>query len=114
MSGGGIIAVTNSGGGGNTSIDGFNTDYKSKVITVGTTQVEAITGSVNLTDRKAVLIINDSDQNVYAGPSGVTTSGINKGTILIPSQSLFLTAGAIRIFVIADTPNNNVIVQEFS
>jgi hypothetical protein len=90
-------------------------DYKSILVTVGTTQVEAKVGASRLQDRQGVWIYNDSANTIYVGPSGVTTSGSTKGFPLFKNQSAFVELpDFVGVFLIAGSAGNSVIVQEIA
>jgi hypothetical protein len=94
--------------------DVLDTGYRSAVVTVGTTQVEAKSGASALTARQAILLHNDGNDTVYVGPSGVSGAGAAKGVALYKKQSMFISVGYVPMYLIATTPGNSVIVQEFS
>jgi diacylglycerol kinase family enzyme len=51
--------------------DVVNADYKSGVVTVGTTEVvAAAVGGTNLEDRQELIIYNKSTSTIYFGPTG--------------------------------------------
>ena len=86
--------------------------YKSKVISVGTSQIEAI-GDVSTRDsnRQLIMIYNDSSSTVYYGPNGVTTSGSTKGMPIYKRQTVAFTIGDQAVYLIAGSASNDVIVQ---
>jgi hypothetical protein len=87
--------------------------YNSAVVAVGTSQVEAKVGATRNPLRQVLTITNDNDTvEVYYGPTGVTTSGANKGNVLWPRQEAALTIGDVALFLIAASAVN-VTVQEF-
>lgn len=89
--------------------------YVSSTVSVGTTQVEAKVGGSRLAGREVVTIYNDSNSTVFYGPSGVSTSGANKGEPLFKRQSVSIPAGQeVGVFIIADSASNQVIVQEWA
>lgn len=86
--------------------------YLSLVVSVSTSQVQAKVGSTNLAKRQAIIIYNDSNNVVYYGPSGVTTTGSTKGIPIGPGGFLTLPMGAeVSVFLIAGSASN-VIIQE--
>jgi hypothetical protein len=95
--------------------DTRNSDYKSLLVAVGTSQVEAKVGTNRLADRQGVWIYNDSGNNVFVGPSGVQTSGPSKGMPLAKNQSMFVELpDTVAVFIIAGSAGNNVIIQEIA
>jgi hypothetical protein len=84
----------------------------SKVITVGTSQVEVFTGSARDAKRQAVFIYNDSNTTLYYGPSGVTTTGSTKGIPLVKGQWITIPLGDVPLFIISGSSGNDIIVQE--
>ena len=75
-------------------------DYVAERLTVGTTQVEAKVGVSRNANRQIVFIFNDSDQNVYYGPTGVTASG-GFGIPIGPGQGTPITVGDTAVYLIA-------------
>jgi len=92
--------------------DVLDNAFQSKVVAIGTTQVEVKCGTNLLAGRQAIVIYNDSLSIVYFGPTGVTTTGANKGIPIFKKQTLFIQIGGIQCYLIADTASNDVIVQE--
>lgn len=92
--------------------DIVNSSYVQTSINVTTTQIEAKVGASNLSGRQILRIYNNSNNTIYLGPTGVTTSTgepLNKGEWII-----FPVGDQISIFLIAASGSNPVIVQEFS
>jgi hypothetical protein len=95
--------------------DVLENGYVSAVVSVGTSEIEAKVGTSKLAGRECITIYNDSNSTVYYGPSGVTTSGINKGQPLFKRQHVSIPAGeGIEVFLIAESSGNNVIIQEWA
>jgi len=95
--------------------DTRNADYKSIVVSVSTTEIEAKVGGSRLFDRQGVWLYNDSSNTVYIGPTGVTASGSTKGFPLAKSQSAFIEApDSVAVFLIASSGSHSVIVQEIA
>lgn len=90
--------------------DGY---YVGQTVVVGTSQVEAKVGANRDAARQIIIVYNDSNSTVYHGPSGVTTTGANKGIPIERKQTVAIPAGNVAVYLIADTAGNNVIVQEF-
>ena len=89
-----------------------NTDYVSGTISVGTTQVEAKVGGSRLEERKVVRVYNDSNNTIYFGPSGVTTS---TGEPLTKNNWVELDLGPdVGLFLIASSSLTGIIIQERS
>lgn len=97
--------------GGNFS-DVINEAYETASLTIGTTQVEAKTGGSALENRQELIIFNNSQNDIFYGPTGVTTS---TGIPLEPNGTLDLPFGPdISVYLIAGSAGNNVIVQEMA
>lgn len=95
--------------------DVINDGYVSAIISVGTSQVEAKVGASILSNRQELMIYNDSSSVIYIGPSGVTTSGANKGIPLQKKSWINLPMGDyISVYMIAGSASNDVIVQELA
>ena len=92
--------------------DTHDDNYLSAVIAVGTTQVEAKVGGSIMVDREMVMAHNDSNSTVYFGPTGVATTGVNKGIPLFRNQTMALMIKGLSLYFIADSADNNIIVQE--
>ena len=76
--------------------------------TVGTTAVLLATGSATMTDRRLLVIHNNSSAVVYVGPSGVTTSN---GMPVAPSDRVFLPVST-DVYAIAGATGNDVRIME--
>jgi hypothetical protein len=88
--------------------------YVSARISVGTSEVEAKVGASRLDGREMLVIYNDSNSTIYHGPSGVTTSGANKGIPIPKGEYVSIMVGDLGVFLIASGAGNNVIVQEWA
>jgi hypothetical protein len=95
-------------------IDVNDGSYKSVVISVGTSQVEAKCDTTRDPNRQFLVIYNDSNATVYYGPTGVTTSGATKGFPLFKQQWVSIPMGDVGVFLIAASSSNSVLVQEFA
>jgi hypothetical protein len=85
--------------------------YLSLKITVGTSQVEAKVGATRLIGREILYIENVGNNDIFYGPSGVTSTGTTQGAV----QTLFLEAGPNRaIFLISTGAGSEAIIQEFA
>jgi len=93
--------------------DTVNTEYVSGVITVGTTQVLACAnGSTNLEGRQELIIFNKSINTIYFGPTGVT---VGTGVPIEGGETINIQLGdQLDLYIIADSADNDVIVQELS
>jgi len=90
----------------------YRGEYVSGVVTVATTQVEAKVGASALEQREDLLIFNDGTDTIFFGPSGVATSGANKGIPVESGEFLRIPAsGSVSIFLISDG-SSDVIIQE--
>jgi hypothetical protein len=92
-------------------IDVNNSSYTSSTITVGTSQVEAMVGGTRDPERQLLIIYNASNNNVFYGPTGVTTS---TGIPLEKKQEVSIPVGNLGVFLIAGSAGNSVIVQEMA
>lgn len=101
-----------SGLSGGSKYDLVNDGYVSGEVTVGTSAVEAKVGGSALAGREILIIYNKSNNSVFYGPSGVTTS---TGVELKKGQFVSMPAGnAVGIFLIAGSASNVIVVQEMS
>lgn len=94
--------------------DVLQDSYISANITVGTSQVEAKVGTSRLSGREMLVIYNDSNNTIFHGPSGVTTSGTNKGIPILKGEFVSMMAGDLGVFLISATAGNSVIIQEWA
>ena len=102
---------------GGFSISGDRSDvndltFTSTVISVGTSQVEAKVDGTRDPRRQRVLIYNASNNTIYYGPTGVTTSGSTMGVPVFKDQIAVLPLGDVPVYMIAGSDSNNVVVQE--
>ena len=82
--------------------------------TVGTTAVRVSVGASNAADRAGVYIENTSDEVLFYGPSGVTTSGSTRGARLFPNGHVFLgPSDTGDLFIISGVAAKTFLVQEF-
>lgn len=92
--------------------DVLNDGYVAGSITVGTTQVEAKVGASKQVGRELLIIYNKSNNTIYYGPSGVTTS---TGIPIFKNSTLMLSVGEnTALFLIAGSAGNSVLVQELA
>jgi hypothetical protein len=89
-------------------------NYVSGRIVVGTTEVEAKVGGSRLNGREMLVIYNDSNRTIYHGPSGVTTTGANKGIPILKGEYVTIMVGDLGVFLIAAQAGNDVIIQEWA
>lgn len=95
--------------------DVLESNYLSTVLSVSTSQVEAKVGVNRLSGRQELLLQNDSSITVYIGPSGVSSSGANKGIPLSSGEFLQVPIGEnIALFMIAASGTASIIVQELA
>jgi len=93
--------------------DYINSDFDHKILTVGTTQVEAKVGTNRLARREYVYIHNNSNPAIYIGKSGVTIAGTNKGDILYKDQFAYIRVDDdTPVYMIASSSNTDVFVRE--
>lgn len=94
--------------------DNYQGGYVSIRLAVAGSQIEAKVGASALEGRQELTLYNDGNDVIYYGPSGVTTSGANKG---VPVEGLeFVTipaTDAAQVFLIS-SGSTNVIIQEWS
>jgi len=65
-----------------------------------------------LTDRKSIMIRNDSDQTAYVGASNVTKAGLN-GMLVKNGETLSIDAGAnVDVYVVLATGTGTVYYLE--
>ena len=89
--------------------------YVSKRISVSTTEVEAKVGGAALADRQELILFNDSAVTIYVGPTGVTSSGDNKGLPIDENETINMQVGdGIGVFMITASGSASIIVQELS
>lgn len=96
--------------------DVLNGTYVSNRITVGAgAEVLAAASGTNLAKREFLMFYNDGNKTIYFGPTGVTKNGATKGVPVEPTETVtFKASDAVNIYLISDTGNQNVIVQEWS
>ena len=85
-------------------------------INVGNSDVIANVSGTNLAKRQTLVIYNDSNKDMFYGPSGVSSSGGAKGILFSSQETVTLNIGEfIDIFIISSTPGaNKAIIQEFA
>jgi hypothetical protein len=92
-----------------------NSTYVSASITVNTTEDLAAVGGSNLVNRKELLIFNDGSKDIYFGPSGVSSSGANKGIkIGIGAFQSIPVGDNVLVYLVTATGSSTVIIQEFA
>ena len=100
--------------------DDTNESYVSRKITVGNTQVKAVAnvdGITNLEGRQEVFIYNaSSNKTIWYGPNGViddSPGGVAQGIPLEPGETLNISlTDKVDLYLICDSSNNDVIIQE--
>ena len=82
-----------------------------KTVTTSSEVLLAVSTS-NLVSRETLIIYNQGTNNIFIGPSGVTTS---TGLKIVPQQMMTLNAGEqVRVYAITDTGSTTVVVQELA
>ena len=80
------------------------------IVAVGATQVEVKVGASKSATREMIIIHNSSNNTIYYGPTGITTS---TGIPLFKNQWVEIMAGNHQsVFMIAASAGNNVIIAE--
>lgn len=79
------------------------------VLTIGTTQTELKVGASVDSDREVIRVFNNSNQTIYVGPNGVTTS---TGEPVYKKQSLEMPIGTQSLYAIVASGTADVIVWE--
>jgi len=90
----------------------YDQTYVATTLSVGSTQIEAKVGGSRDEKRQLVILYNDSNNTVYYGPTGVATSGANKGIPIEKRQEVAVPVGDVGLYLIAGSSGNNVICQE--
>lgn len=89
-----------------------NDSYLQGTVSVTTTQIEAKVGGSRLSNRQMLRIYNASNNTIYMGPTGVTTT---TGEPIVKGQWINIAVGdQVAVFLIAATGTNSVIVSEWS
>lgn len=83
-------------------------------LSVGTTQTEVKVGASRVSARQVVGIYNNSSSTIFYGPTGVTTSGANKGFPIFKDEKIYLPIGDTALYLIAGSASNSVLIQEIS
>lgn len=83
--------------------------FEQEVISVNTTQTEAICSATDIDERQFVRIYNNSNQKVYFGPDGVTTS---TGEPIFKKQFVEIAIKSQSVFLIVDNGTADVIVTD--
>lgn len=83
--------------------------YSGTTVTVGTSAVEAKVDVTRNPDRQLLIIYNASNNPMYYGPSGVTTSN---GIPLLKGQEVAIPIKDLAVYLIAGSAGNTAIVQE--
>lgn len=90
--------------------DDTNSDiFVQEEITIGTTQVEALTTGTDIAEREIVRIYNKGNQTVYFGPTGVTSTS---GEPLRKNQWIEIAIRNQSVFLITDSGTADVIVTD--
>lgn len=89
-----------------------NSSYLSASINVTTTETEAKVGSSKLNGRQLIILENRGNQDIYYGPSGITSS---TGIKLVKNATVSLPIGdLVAVYLITASGSATVIVQEIS
>lgn len=111
------VRVKNPGdfpGGGGATVAFTTLDQAQKTIADDSSEVEAKVGGARLANRNGIYIENTSTFTLFYGKTGVGRTGVTQGPKLFPSQSVFLAAGDVGIFVVTDeAAGATFVVQEF-
>lgn len=96
------------------TLDLNNKSYISIVKTVSnTSEVLASVNASNLTDRRELVIENIGNKDIFLGPTGVASSGSNRGRLLAVGSEAVLNYGdAINVFMITGGGSTDVLIQE--
>jgi hypothetical protein len=87
-----------------------NSNYLAASINITTSQTEAKVGGSTLNGRQMIIIENRGNNDIYYGPSGVTSS---TGIRLAKNQVASLPFGdSVAIFLITATGSSTAIIQE--
>ena len=92
----------------------FADEITQKSITVTTTATELFTGVSRNTARQVIRIYNDGSRSVFIGPTGVTSSGANKGEELPKQASMTMSLGDVGLFAITNSSTCVLIVTELA
>lgn len=91
--------------------DILESGYVTATKVVGTVQLEAKVGTSRLDFRQHLTIHNYGPNTIYIGPTGVTAL---TGRPLFANQTIDMAVGDIAIYLIAETSNNSVVIQELA
>ena len=83
--------------------------YKTKRVTVGTSETEAKVGATRESDRQFVRVYNDSNSIVYFGEEGTSTTDKEP---LEKKQSVTIAVTDIAVMLQVDTGTADVIITE--
>jgi len=82
-----------------------------KFLKVGTTAIEAKVGELPLVDRKILTVFNNSNGIIYYGYNKNLVP--ETGTPIFPGQPYIWNINeTVRVYLVAETKNNNVRVTE--
>jgi hypothetical protein len=91
--------------------DILESGYVAGTRVIGTVQVEAKVGDTRLSFRQHLTIHNHGPSVIFVGPSGVTSQN---GRPLYPNATMDIAVGDLGVYLIAETSNNTVVIQELS
>lgn len=80
-----------------------------------TSEILLAVGSSNLVNRQELVVFNDGLQTIYVGPSGVTSSGTNKGLPIEPAETFNPPSGdGLEFYAVTASGSSDVIIQELA
>lgn len=91
--------------------DILESGYVAGTRVVGTVQLEAKVGDARLSFRQHLTIHNNGPGIIYIGPEGVT---VQNGRPLYPGATMDMAVGDLGIYLISNTSNNTVVIQELA
>jgi len=91
--------------------DVLESGYVAATKVVGTNQIEATAGNFRLIARQHLSIHNKGPSIIYVGPEGVTTQ---TGRPIFVDQILDMPIGDIGVFLVAESEDNSVTIQELA
>ena len=89
--------------------DTNDTLFNQETVSVGTSEVEAKCAATDLDERQFVRIFNNSNQKIYFGPAGVTST---TGEPLLKKQSVELALKGQSVFMVVASGSGDVIVTD--
>ena len=89
-----------------------NIDYQAASKTATTTESLVSVGGSNLTNRKLLVVNNKGPQDIFLGPTGVTTT--NGITVEKDEQVTLAVGDNVDVYMITGSSSATVTIQEFS